>query len=102
ATPNPARYVTSSPTSDTGTAGVSPGSVRTRYAASGSNQMLNSAAGVVLPAPIDPPITTTRARRAALSRYRENSSATLVSGPLATSVTGSAVPSTASARRSTA
>ena len=37
---------------------------KTRAAASGSAQMLNSAAGVTLPSPIAPPISTIRSGRA--------------------------------------
>ena len=54
-----ARCVTSSPTIV-----VSSPSTKTRCAASGSAQMLNSAAGVRLPSPIAPPIRTIRSGRA--------------------------------------
>ena len=57
---------------------------KTRCAASGSAQMLNSAAGVRLPSPIEPPIRTIRSGRA--SGCSASSSATFVSGPVGTSV----------------
>ena len=56
----------------------------TRRAASGSAQMLNSAAGVRLPSPIEPPISTIRSGRA--SGCSASRSATFVSGPVGTSV----------------
>ena len=59
---------------------------KTRAAASGSHQMLNSAAGVTLPSAIAPPIRTMRSGRA--SGWRASSSATFVSGPTGISVTG--------------
>ena len=49
-------------------------------AASGSAQMLNSAAGVRFPSPIEPPISTIRSGRA--SGASASSSATFVSGPV--------------------
>ena len=70
--------------------------VKTRCAASGSAQMLNSAAGVTLPSAIAPPISTIRSGLA--SGWRASRSATFVSGPVATSV----APSIRSARKSTA
>ena len=56
----------------------------TRLAASGSAQMLNSAAGVRLPSPIEPPISTIRSGRA--SGCSASRSATFVSGPVGISV----------------
>ena len=38
----------------------------TRCAASGSAQMLNSAAGVTLPSPIEPPMSTIRSMRSSI------------------------------------
>ena len=60
----------------------------TRAAASGSTQMLNSAAGVTLPSAIAPPISTIRSIFAAAPGGGASSSAMLVSGPVGTSVTG--------------
>ena len=57
---------------------------KTRCAASGSAQMLNSAAGVRLPSPIAPPIRTIRSGRA--SGCSASRSAMFVSGPVGTSV----------------
>ena len=74
-----ARCVTSRPTIV-----VSSPSANTRCAASGSAQMLNSAAGVRLPSPIAPPISTIRSGRA--SACVAKSRPTFVSGPVATSV----------------
>ena len=58
---------------------------KTRCAASGSAQMLNSAAGVTLPSPIAPPIRTIRSRPRRRGGARAGS-ATFVSGPVGTSV----------------
>ena len=85
--------VTSSPTIVT-----SSPLAKTRCAASGSAQMLNSAAGVTLPSAIAPPISTIRSGFA--SGWRASRSATFVSGPVATSVAPSAP--ICSARKSTA
>ena len=74
----------------------------TRAAASGSAQMLNSAAGVTLPSAIAPPIRTIRSssgRRLGVARQK---SATFVSGPTGISVTGSSEARIRSARKSTA
>ena len=60
----------------------------TRAAASGSTQMLNSAAGVTLPSAIAPPISTIRSIFAATPGCWASSSATFVSGPVGISVTG--------------
>ena len=57
---------------------------KTRRAASGSAQMLNSAAGVRFPSPIEPPISTIRSGRA--SGSSASSRAMFVSGPVGTSV----------------
>ncbi len=92
-----ARCVTSRPTIVTGR----PLS-KTRRAASGSHQMLNSAAGVTLPRPIAPPISTIRLTLDAGRGWRASSSATFVSGPVATSVTGSGSRSIACAIQSIA
>ena len=54
---------------------------KTCCAASGSTQMLNSAAGVMFPSPMAPPISTIRAGR----MPRSSASATFVSGPTGTS-----------------
>ncbi len=67
----------------------------TRWAASGSAQMLNSAAGVMLPSAIAPPIRTIRAG----SMPRSSARATLVSGPTGTSTVSGVMCST---RKSTA
>ncbi len=61
---------------------------KTRAAASGSIQMLNSADGVWLPSWMAPPMSTTRSIFAAASGCASRSRATFVSGPSATSVTG--------------
>ena len=74
-----ARWVTSRPTMV-----VSRPSSNTRCAASGSAQMLNSAAGERLPSPIAPPIRTMRSGRA--SGCSEKRSPMFVSGPVGTSV----------------
>ncbi len=58
---------------------------KTRRAASGSPQMLNSAAGVRFPSPTAPPMSTIRSGRA--SGASASSSAMFVSGPVGTSVT---------------
>ena len=62
---------------------------KVRAAPSGSNQMLNSAAGVLLPWPSEPPITATRPRRGSSSGRSAASSAMFVSGPTGASSTGS-------------
>ena len=59
---------------------------KTACAASGSAQMLNSAAGVMFPSAIAPPIRTMRSMFA--PPVRSSSRATFVSGPVGTSVTG--------------
>ena len=61
---------------------------KTIAAASGSAQMLNSAAAVVLPAPSEPPISEIAATRSWRAGAERRSRAMLVSGPVATSVTG--------------
>src|SRR5262249_46388410 len=71
----------------------------TAAAASGSTNALNSAAGVVLPSAIAPPIQTMRSSRSRTSGCRSNSIATLVSGPVGTSTTPG---SSSSARKSAA
>ena len=73
---------------------------KTRFAASGSAQMLNSAAGVRLPSPIEPPIRTIRSGRA--SGCRASSSAMFVSGPVGTSVRRPSRARISRARKSTA
>ena len=71
----------------------------TRAAASGSAQMLNSAAGVTLPSAIAPPMSTIRSSRSATSGWRASSSPTFVSGPVGTRTTPGSIRS---ARKSTA
>ena len=61
---------------------------KTIAAASGSAQMLNSAAAVVLPAPSEPPISEIAAIRSWSAGAARRSRAMFVSGPVATSVTG--------------
>ena len=61
---------------------------KTRLAASGSHQMLNSALGVTLPSPIAPPMTTMSSMFSTRSGYIAISSAMLVSGPTGMSVSG--------------
>ena len=79
------------------------GSRNTICAASGSHPMLNSVTGVRLPRPYAPPMSTTSATRSTIRGSLRAASATLVSGPVGTSVT---VPggcaSTVSMIRSTA
>ena len=58
----------------------------TTAAASGSAQMLYSAAGVTLPRPADPPMITNSRTQSASRGSRRTASAMLVSGPVATSV----------------
>ena len=58
---------------------VEPARRRRARAASGSAQMLNSAAGVMLPSAIAPPMSTIRRR---LAMPRASASATFVSGPV--------------------
>ena len=58
--------------------------------------MLNSAAGVTLPRPVEPPISTISRIRSCRSGRAESSCATLVSGPVGTSVTGSGAASSVS------
>ena len=55
---------------------------KTACAASGSAQMLNSAAGVMLPSAMAPPMSTISPSRAAASGCCASSRATLVSGPV--------------------
>ena len=62
---------------------------KTIAAASGSAHMLNSAAAVVLPSPSDPPISQMAAMRSRRPGAARSNSATLVSGPVATRVSGS-------------
>ena len=62
--------------------------LKTRLAASGSTQMLNSALGVTLPRPIAPPMTTMPSIRSTSSGYIASSSAMFVSGPTGISVCG--------------
>ena len=57
-------------------------------AASGSIQMLNSAEGVMFPSAIAPPMSTMRSTRSAASGRSASRSATFVSGPSGTRVTG--------------
>ncbi len=79
--------VTSSPIATTGVAPTPPNIRNTMRAASGSCQMLNSAAGVTLPdTPNAPPMMTNCLRRRGRSGSRITASATLVKGPVATSV----------------
>ncbi len=52
-------------------------------AASGSAAMLNSAAGVTLPRPADPPMMTKSRTQPASRGSRRTASAMLVSGPVA-------------------
>ena len=78
-----ARWVTLSPIMVSGSADRS-----TMSAASGSVTMLNSPYGVVLPRSVEPPMKTTRRRWPVISGWVRRSSATLVSGPVAISVTG--------------
>ena len=59
---------------------------KTMAAASGSAAMLNSAAGVTLPRPAEPPMITKSLTRPASSGSRRTASAMLVSGPIAISV----------------
>ena len=73
-----------------------------RAALSGSNQMLNSAAGVTLPVPSEPPIIATRPSAPGSSGRSAASSAMFVSGPTGASSTGSSLRSRISASRSTA
>src|SRR4051812_1137676 len=74
----------------------------TRAAASGSSQMLNSAAGVTLPSAIAPPISTMRSITPTTSGCRASSSAMFVSGPVGTTVIGADAARSRSARKSTA
>ena len=70
---------------------------RTSSAASGSNQRLNSAAGVTFPGTrAAPPMKTRRLTRGARSGRARNTCARLVMGPTATRVTSSGRLSTAS------
>src|SRR3954464_3635255 len=64
--------------------------------------MLNSAYGVWLPRPVEPPITTISRRPPARSGWRSSAVATFVSGPIAMSVTGSPAAATTSAISSSA
>jgi hypothetical protein len=50
--------------------------------------MLNSAAGVTLPSKEAPPINTTRSTRPSTPPWRSSNVARLVSGPIATIVSG--------------
>ena len=75
---------------------------KTIAAASGSAQMLNSAAAVVLPAPSEPPISEIAAIRSWSAGAARRSRAMLVSGPVATSVTGSAASRSSALISSTA
>ena len=59
-------------------------------AASGSAQMLNSAAGVTFPSAIAPPMRTIRSSLDAASSWRSRNAATFVRGPVGMSVTGCA------------
>ena len=77
----PVFMVTSSPSSIT----IQPAR-KTAAAASGSAQMLYSAAGVVLPRPADPPMITNCRTQSASRGSRLTASAMLVSGPVATRV----------------
>ena len=77
----PVRSVTSSPSTTT----VQP-ALKTAAAASGSAQMLYSAAGVTLPRPADPPMITNSRTQSVSRGSRFTASAMLVSGPVATSV----------------
>ena len=62
--------------------------------------MLNSAAGVMLPSAMEPPITTMRSRPSPPCSSRKR--ATFVSGPVATSTTGRSLSSTRSSMKPTA
>ena len=92
-----ARCVTSSPAITTGRPDW-----KTISAASGSTKMLNSAEGVQFPRPIAPPMMTIRAILLCSSGWLFSSSATLVCGPVATRVTGSALSRSTFAISSTA
>ena len=74
--------------------------LKTRSAASGSAQMLNSAAGVMFPSAIEPPISTIRSMFSPPMRSRR--SAMFVSGPVGMRVTGSGLAASFSIIRSTA
>ena len=91
---NSALCVTSRPISVTGIP-----LANTAAAASGSTNALNSAAGVMLPSAIAPPIQTIRSRRPRTSGWRSSMSATFVSGPVGTSTTPGSI---SSARKSAA
>ena len=69
----------------------------TMSAASGSVTMLNSPYGVELPRSVEPPMKTMPRTFGKTSGWLRSSRATLVSGPVATSVTGS--PASRSSRR---
>jgi hypothetical protein len=71
-------------------------------AASGSTQMLNSAAGVQFPARMLPPIRDTWAIFEAISGYVLSRSAILVSGPVGISVTGAGAAASVARRNSRA
>ena len=71
-------------------------------AASGSTQMLNSAAGVQFPARIAPPIRQMCAIFGAISGYVRSSSPMFVSGPTGISVTGSGAAARVARRNSRA
>ena len=73
---------------------------KTRAAASGSAQMLNSAAGVMFPSAMAPPISTIRSTFS--PPMRSSRSATFVSGPVGTSVTGWGCSTMRSIMKSTA
>ena len=90
-----ALWVTSSPTIV-----VSIPEWKTACAASGSAQMLNSAAGVMLPSAIAPPMSTIRSTFA--PPVRSSSRATFVSGPVGISVTGRSLAAIVRAMKSTA
>ena len=82
---NSARLVTSSPHIT-----ISSPLWKTFAAASGSMAILNSAFGVKLPRPAEPPMITSRRMLNRHSGYWVSSSAILVNGPIATRVIGSA------------
>ena len=67
---------------------------KTIAAASGSCQMLNSAAAVVFPSPSEPPMRQIRSIPSRMRGRARRRSATFVSGPVATSVTGRPAPAT--------
>lgn len=74
----------------------------TMAAACGSVRMLNSATGVTLPRPAEPPIITSSATFSTMSGAMAKATAMLVSGPSVASVTGSGASRSVWIRKSTA